>query len=131
LIFAAVALLTKSILLWLMLILIAEVTISLFFMLRTANAPTSAGVRGSLAALVSALLGLSLWLVVRFEPFDFLRQSTTAAIAYTFAFSSLWTMVIAALYLYIGHDLLSEARTFAVSALGAFLNSLPKQPAND
>jgi hypothetical protein len=129
-IFAVVALLIKSVLLWLMLILIAEVTISLSFMLRTPNTP-SAGVRGSLAALASALLGVSLWLLVRFEPFDFLRQSTTLAIAYTLAFSSLWTLVIAALYLYIGHDLLSEARTLAVSALGAFFNSRPGQPAND
>ena len=37
----------------------------------------------------------------------------------------------AALYLYIGHDLLSEARTLAVSALGAFFNSRPEEPAND
>ena len=95
------------------------------------NTPTSAGVRGSLAALASALLGLSLWLLVRFEPFEFLRQSTTSAIAYTLAFSALWTLVIAALYLYIGHDLLSEAKTLAVSALGAFFNSRPEEPAND
>jgi len=130
-IFAAVALLTKSVLLWLVLILMAEITISLSFMLRTANIPTSAGVRGSLAALASALLGVSLWLLVRFEPVDFLQQSTTSAIAYTLAFSALWTLVIAALYLYIGHDLLSEARTLAVSALGTFFNSRPEEPAND
>jgi hypothetical protein len=130
-IFAVVALLTKSVLLWLMLILIAEVTISLSFMLWTPNTTTSAGVRGSLAALASALLGMSLWLCVRFEPFDFLRQSNTSAIAYTLAFSSLWTLVIAALYLYIGHDLLSEARTLALSALGAFFNSRSEEPAND
>jgi hypothetical protein len=130
-IFAVVALLTKSVLLWLMLILIAEVTISLSFMLWTPNTTTSAGVRGSLAALASALLGMSLWLCVRFEPFDFLRQSNTSAIAYTLAFSSLWTLVIAALYLCIGHDLLSEARTLALSALGAFFNSRSEEPAND
>ena len=130
-IFAGIALLTKSVLLWLVLILTAEVTISLSFMLRTANTPTSAGVRGSLAALASALLGVSLWLLVRFEPFDFLRQSTTSAIVYTLAFSALWTLVIAALYLYIGHDLLSEAKTLAVSALGTFFNSRPEEPAND
>jgi hypothetical protein len=130
-VFSVVALLTKSVLLWLILILIAEVTISLSFMLRTPNTATSAGVRGSLAALASALLGVSLWLLVRFEPFDFLRQSTTLAIVSTFAFSSLWILVIAALYLYIGHDLLSEARTLAVSALGTFFNSRPEEPAND
>ena len=130
-VFSVVALLIKSVLLWLILILIAEVTISLSFMLRTPNAATSAGVRGSLAALASAFLGVSLWLLVRFEPFDFLRQSTTAAIAYTLAFYSLWTLVIAGLYLYIGHDLLSEARTLAVSALSTFFNSRPEEPASD
>ena len=128
-IFAAVALLIKSVLLWLILILIAEVTISLLFMLRTSNTTTSAGVRGSVAALASAVLGVSLWLFVRYQPFDFLQQSSTAAYACTLAFSSLWTFVIAALYFYIGHDLLSEARTWAVSALGAFFNGRPEEPA--
>ena len=131
LIFSGIALLTKSVLLWLILILIAEIMISLSFMLRTPNTTTSAGVRGSLAALLSAVLGMSLWLFVRFGPFDFLRQSTTLAIAYTLAFSSLWILVVAALYLYIGHDLLSEARTLGVSALGAFFNNRPERPAND
>ena len=126
-IFAAVALLIKSVLLWLILILIAEVTISLLFMLRKTT--TSAGVRGSVAALASAFLGVSLWLFVRYEPLDFLRQSTTVAYACTLAFSSLWTLVIAALYFYIGHDLLSGARTWAVSALGALSTGRPEEPA--
>jgi hypothetical protein len=130
-VFSVIALLTKSVLLWLMLILIAEVTISLSFMLRPPSAATSAGGRGFLAALASALLGVSLWLLVRFEPFDFLRQPTTSAIAPTLAFLSLWILVIAALYLYIAHDLLSEVRTLAVSALGTFFNSRPEEPAND
>jgi hypothetical protein len=70
-----------------------------------------------------------LWLFVRYEPFDFLRQSSTVAYASTFALSSLWTLLIAALYFYIGHDLLPEARTWAVSALGAFFNGRPEEPA--
>ena len=129
LIFAAVALLIKSVLLWLILILIAEVTISLLFMLRIPKTTTSAGVRGSVAALASALLSVSLWLFVRYEPFDFLRQSSTVAYASTLALSSLWALVIAALYFYIGHDLLSEARTWAVSALGAYFNGRPEETA--
>jgi hypothetical protein len=102
LIFAAIALVIKSLLLWLVLILMAEVTISLSFMLRaSANTPSSAGVPGFLAALASALLSAGLWLIVRFSPLDFLRQSTTPAIAYTLAFSSLWILLIAAVSLYV------------------------------
>jgi len=128
-IFSAIALLTKSVLLWLVLILMAEVAISLSFMLRTANMPISAGVRGSLAALASALLGVGFWLLVRFQLFDFLRQSTMSAIAYSLAFSSLWTLAIATIYLYIAHDLFPNARTLAASALSDLFNTRPAEPA--
>ena len=128
-IFAAITLLTKSVLLWLVLILVADVTISFSFMLRTAGMPTSAGVRGFLAALASAFLSAGLWLLVRFEPLDFLHRSTTSAIACTLTFLSLWTLVIAAVYLYIAHDLLPNARTLAGSALGALFNSYSEETA--
>jgi hypothetical protein len=128
-IFAAITLLTKSVLVWLVLILVAEVMISFSFMLRTAGTPTSAGVRGSLAALASAFLSAGLWLLVRFEPLDFLHRSTTSAIACTLAFLSLWTLVIAAVYLYIAHDLLPNAITLAGSALGALFNSHSEETA--
>ena len=126
-IFAAVALLTKSVLLWLVLILVADIMISFSFMLQPSGtsilAQTSAGVRGFLAALTSALLGAGLWLVLRFESFDFLQRSTAQAVTYTLAFLSLWILVIAAVYLYIAHDLLPNARTLVGSALGALFNS--------
>ena len=128
-IFAAITLLTKSVLLWLVLIPVADVMISLSFMLRTAGMPTLAGVRGSLAALASAFLSAGLWLLVRFEPLDFLHRSTTSAIACTLAFLSLWTLVIAAVYLYIAHDLLPNARTLVGSALGALFNGRSEETA--
>jgi hypothetical protein len=128
-IFAAITLLTKSVLLWLVLILVADVMISFSFMLRTAGMRTSAGVRGSLAALASAFLIAGLWLLVRFEPLDFLHRSTTSAITCTLAFLALWALVIAAVYLYIAHDLLPDARTLAGSALGALFNGRSEETA--
>jgi hypothetical protein len=126
-IFAAVALLTKSVPLWLVLTLVADIVISLSFMLNPSRTSilgqTSAGARGFLAALTSALLAAALWLVLRFRPLDFLQQPTTSAIAYTLAFLSLCILVIATVYLYIAHDLLPEARTLVASALGAIFNS--------
>jgi len=134
-IFAAVALLTKSVPLWLVLTLVADIIISLSFMLNPSRtsilAQTSAGARGFLAALTSGLLAAALWLVLRFEPFHFLQQPTPSAIAYTLAFLSLWIMVIAAVYLYIAHDPLPEARTLMAPALGAICNSHSQETAND
>jgi hypothetical protein len=128
-IFAAITLLTKSVLLWLVLILVAEVMISFSFMLRTAGTPVSAGIRGFLAAIASAFLSAGLWLLVRFGPLDFLHRSTTSAITCTLAFLTLWTLVIAAVYLYIAHDLLPDARTLAGSALGVLFNSHSEETA--
>lgn len=128
-IFAAITLLAKSVLLWLVLVLVADILISFSFMLRTEGTSTSAGVRGSLAALASAVLTAGFWLFVRFEPLDFLHRSTTSAIACTLAFLALWMLVIAAVYIYIAHDLLPNARTWAGSALGALFNSHSEETA--
>jgi hypothetical protein len=117
-IFAAITLLTKSVLLWLVLILLADLTLSLSFMLRSsANTPSSAGVRGFLAALASTLLSTGLWLLVRFGPLDFLHRSTTSAIAYTLAFSSLWILLIAAVYLYIAGRFIAECESLGAQLL--------------
>jgi hypothetical protein len=131
LLFAPIILLTKSVLLWLVLILVADVTISFSFMLRTPGTPTLAGVRGFLAAIASGFLSAGLWLLVRLGPLDFLHRSTPSAIAYSLAFLSLWTLGFAAVYLYIAHDLLPNARTAASSALGALFNSRLGETAND
>jgi hypothetical protein len=131
-IFAAITLLSKSVLLWLVLILVADVTISFSFMLRTPGTPASAGVRGFLAAMASAFLSAGLWLLVRFGPLGFLHRSTTSAITCTLAFLALWVLVIAAVYLYIAHDLLPSVRTLAASALGAPLSTATRMsPQND
>jgi hypothetical protein len=103
--------------------------ISFSLMLRTAGVPTSAGVRSSLAALASAFLTAGLWLLVRFEPLDFLQRSTTSAIASTLAFLPLWMLVIAAVYVYIAHDLLSNGRALAGSALGALFDGRSEETA--
>jgi hypothetical protein len=74
-------------------------------------------------------LGVGFWLLVRFQLFDFLRQSTMSAIAYSLAFSSLWTLAIATIYLYIAHDLFPNPRTLAASALSGLFNTRPAEPA--
>jgi hypothetical protein len=128
-IFAAISLLTKSVVFSLVVILVADVTISFSFMLRSTGTPTSTGVHGSVAALGSALLSGGLWLLVRACPLDFLHRSTTSAIVCTLVLLSLWTLVIAAVYLYIAHDLFPNARTMAGSALRALFNSRSEEPA--
>jgi hypothetical protein len=121
-IFGAITLLSKSVLLYLVLVLVADVTISFSFMLRTSGTPASAGLRGFLAAMASAFFSAGLWLLVRLGPLDFLQRSTTPAIARTAIFLSLWMLVIAAVYLYLAHDLLPGPRALVASALASLFN---------
>jgi hypothetical protein len=99
-VFAIVALVTKSTLLWLILMLLADVIISLSFLLKTSQggilSQTSAGWRGCLAATASSVIILTMWLVVHFEDFNFLRGWTASAFACTIGFFLLWVLLIGA-----------------------------------
>jgi hypothetical protein len=89
-IFAAIALVVKSTLLWLSLMLLADVLVALSFMLMAPStsilAQTSAGWRGCVAAAASSVLIFTMWLIVHFENFEFLRGRSTSDIICTIAF---------------------------------------------
>jgi hypothetical protein len=99
-VFAVIAVATKSTLLWLALMLVADILVSLSFMLKAPQggilAQTSAGWRGCLAATASTVIILTMWLIVHFANFDFLRAWTASAFASTMAFWLLWISLIGA-----------------------------------
>ena len=111
-VFAIVALVTRSTLLWLVMILMAEITISLSFLLRTSKggiqSQTSAGRRGCMAATASSILILAMWLVARFGNVGFLSGTSISSVIYTAGFLLVWILAIALVYLYVIRDLFSE-----------------------
>jgi hypothetical protein len=105
--FSVIALLTKSVLLWLVLILVAEVGISVSFIFqRHVQALASFSVRPFLALLVSTVLAATLALLIRFAHLAPVEQITAPAIAATLALLSLWTLVSAAVYLHVAREYL-------------------------
>ncbi|MCE0523805.1 MAG: hypothetical protein LV480_12935 [Methylacidiphilales bacterium] len=126
-VFAIVALVTKSTLLWLVLSLLADIMISVSFLLKTSResiqSQTSAGWRGCVAAAASSLLVLAIWLVARFENFGFLRETTASAIACTVVFLLLWLLLIAAVDFCLVYGLLA-AKMSPVGSLVERLRSL-------
>jgi hypothetical protein len=120
-IFAVVALISRSTLLWLVMILLAEITISLFFMLKTSRggvqSQTSAGQYGCAAATASALLSLVLWVVVRVGHFNFLTVMTPCAFAATALFAFVWILLTAAVYLYIMRGLFVRTKPLPFATL--------------
>jgi hypothetical protein len=107
--FAIVALVMKSTLLWLILMLMADVTISLSTMLNFSRGGilslTSAGWRGCLAATASSVIILTMWLVVHFKDFGFLHDWTAASFACTIIFYLLWILLIGAVDLFLVYGL--------------------------
>jgi hypothetical protein len=99
-VFAIVALVTKSTFLWLILMLVADVIISLSFMLKTSQggilSQTSAGWRGCVAATASSVIILTMWQVVHSEVVNFLSERTASAFAWTTGFFLLWILLIGA-----------------------------------
>ena len=93
----------RTTLLWLILMLVADVIIALSTLLTTSRGgilgQTSAGQRGCLAATASSIIILTMWLVVHFENFEFLREWTASAFACTSAFFLLWIFLIGAVNL--------------------------------
>jgi hypothetical protein len=113
--FAVVALITRSTLLWLALLWLAEVMISLSFLLKTSpdgvQAQTSAGIRGCVAATASSVIILAMWLTVRLGHFGFLSGTTVSAVAPTAGFLLVWISLMAAVYLYIIRDLFVKTKS--------------------
>jgi hypothetical protein len=125
-VFAAVALATKSTLLLLVLNLLADVIISLSFLLVMKKggiqSETSAGKRGSIAAIASSILILTMWVVMHLENYTFLRERTASAIAYTLAFAVLWLLLIALVDLCLVYGLLARKTSLTSSLLDRLRN---------
>ncbi len=107
-IFAIIALAVKSLLLWLVLLLVADIVLALSYMLRPAPgsilAETSAGRRGSMAAAASCAITLGMVLLMHLEKFEFLTGKTVPDVLCTIAFFLIWLLVIALVnvWLFIG-----------------------------
>lgn len=97
-VFAVVGLVTKSLVLFLLLMLLADVLIALSFMLGSVSTATlrqtSAGWRGAVASGVSSVLVLVMWMIIHFEKFNFLLGYTPPDILGTIAFFLLWVLLI-------------------------------------
>jgi hypothetical protein len=97
-VFAVIALALKSTLLWLSLMLLAEVLVALSFMLRPPStsilSQTSAGWRGSLAAAASSVLIFTMWLVMHLPTFTFTRGRSTTDVICTIAFFLMSVLLI-------------------------------------
>ena len=97
-VFAGIALVAKSTLLWLLLMLTSDIMISLLVMLTGPGggilSHTAAGRRGTAAATASFVILLAMWLVVHFENFDFLRAWTVSAFTCTAGFYVPWIVLI-------------------------------------
>jgi hypothetical protein len=101
--------------------LLADILNALAYMLTTSHteaiAQTSAGWRGCLAATASAILVLLMWLLMRIEDFDFLRERTFLAITYTVAFWLMWILLIAAVDVCLIWGLLTKNKNLAETLL--------------
>jgi hypothetical protein len=115
-VFAVVALITRSTLLWLVMLLVADLMISLSFLLKTSRggvqSQTAAGIRGCLAATASSVLIMAMWLTVRLGNFGFLKETTVSAIAPTAGFLLLWLCLIGLVYLYLLRDVFVKTKSF-------------------
>jgi hypothetical protein len=115
-VFAVIALVTKSMLLWLILMLVADIMMALSFMLTpAANSilrQTTSGRRTIVAATASSLLvfvvGILLYLgdsSVTFQYFDFLTGRTVFHALCTIAFFLAWILVIGAVDLSLAYGI--------------------------
>ncbi len=128
-VFGVVAVLARSTLLWLVLVLATDLLISLSFLLNAgpsgARAGTSAGGRGFVAATGSLVLALALGLAARFDVFDFLREKTPGAVAGTLGLLAAWMLLVAVVDLGALYNLL--ARRLALGGLPAGLRAAKLQ----
>ena len=134
-VFAVVALVTKSTLLWLVMILLAEITISLSFLLKTSQggvqSQTRAGARGCQVATASSALILIMWLMVRLGNFGFLNGTNASSIAWTAGFLLLWISIIASVYLYVLRELFAASKNSPTAVPEPVLEIQPAQLQNE
>jgi hypothetical protein len=97
-VFAVIALVVKSVLLWLVLMLIADVILALSFLLTPpANSilrQTSSGWRTMTAAATSSVLVFIMFLVLYYRLFDFFTGHTVFDVLCTIAFFLAWVLLI-------------------------------------
>jgi len=122
-VFAGIALVVRSPAVWLTLMVLADVICALSFMLRPAAdsvlSHTSAGWRGSLAAVTSSVLVFLVWLMLYFHQHThFLAGTTLSDLFYTIAFFLLWILLVGVVDLSLFHGL----RVGKMSLLGALVD---------
>jgi hypothetical protein len=105
--FALIALLVKSVLFWLVLILVAEVGLSVSFIFQPQTL-ASLSVRPFLVLLLSMALTATLAFLVRFVHLSFIEQVTAPAVAGTLTLLSLWVLASATVYLLVTRHLLTK-----------------------
>ncbi len=97
-VFAAIALVTKSMLIWLLLAMVADVLAALSFMVTPARnsilQETTSGWRAAVAAATSSVMVLLMWLFMQVQGFNFLDGRTPYDILCTIAFFLGWILVI-------------------------------------
>jgi hypothetical protein len=118
-VFAGIAMVTKSLLLWLVLLLVGDVLAALSFMLWAPStsilSQTSAGWRGAVAAAASSLLVFAMWLLRLLPAFDFLRGRTISDVICTIAFFLAGILVIGLIDLSLVFGLRSRKETYPES----------------
>jgi hypothetical protein len=97
-VFAVIALLTKSVLVWLVLMLVADILLALSFMLtppaHSILRQTSAGWRTMTAAATSSVLVFAMFLILYYRLFDFFNGRTIFDALCTLAFFLAWILLI-------------------------------------
>jgi hypothetical protein len=97
-VFAVIALIAHSLLVWLVLLLVADILQALSFMLVRKRgsilSQTSAGRRASLAGAISSALVLGMVLLMHFGKFEFLEGKTVDDVLCTIAFFLTWILLI-------------------------------------
>jgi len=97
-IFAVIALATKSMVVWLSLMMCADVIIALSFLLTPPRHSilrhTSSGWRGATDAATSSVFVFFMWLILYFQFFDFLNGRTLLDALCTIAFLLTWILII-------------------------------------
>ena len=113
--FAGIALVTKSLLVWLVLMLLDDVLLALSFMLTPAAhsilRQTSSGWRTSTAAATSSLLFFVVGVTLYFQSFDFLTGRSIFDVLCTIAFFLAWILLIGTVDLSLAYGMRTARRT--------------------
>ena len=122
--FAVPALILKSMLLWLVLMLVADVLMALTFLIWPSRdsilRQTSCGWRGAAAAATSSTLVFVMWLTIHFAKFSFLTGRGFADILCTIAFFLAWILLIGFVDLSLASGLQSGPRSLLLNLLHRF-----------